>query len=86
MLDSDKTYNQILAAAVDVIVRLGYDNITVSDVAEAAGLSRRTLIYTLRAKRIFSKNSYTVNICNMHKPGWNRSRRIHVVAGRSLRH
>ena len=37
MADSDKTQDQILAAAAEVIIRLGYDKTTMSDIAEEAG-------------------------------------------------
>src|SRR5215208_2511669 len=50
MPDSDKTYAQILAAAVKVIIRLGYDKTTMSDIAEEAGLSRRTLYLYFKGK------------------------------------
>ena len=43
MSDSDKTRDQIIAVAVEVIIRLGYDKTTMSDIAEEAGLSRRTI-------------------------------------------
>jgi TetR/AcrR family acrAB operon transcriptional repressor len=43
MPDSEQTTEQILYAAAEVIIRLGYDKTTMSDIAEAAGLSRRTL-------------------------------------------
>ena len=38
--DSESREQQILDAAEDLIVRLGYDKITMSDVAEAVGISR----------------------------------------------
>src|SRR5215208_6173764 len=50
MPDTDKTYNQILAVAVEVIIRLGYDKTTMSDIAEEAGLSRRTLYLYFKGK------------------------------------
>jgi AcrR family transcriptional regulator len=50
MPDSDKTQDQILAAAAEVIIRLGYDKTTMSDIAEAAGLSRRTIYLYFRGK------------------------------------
>src|SRR5574342_556903 len=43
MPDADKTQDQILAAAAEVIIRLGYDKTTMSDIAEEAGASRRTI-------------------------------------------
>lgn len=50
MPDNDKTQDQILAAAVEVIIRLGYDKTTMSDIAEAASLSRRTLYLYFKGK------------------------------------
>jgi len=50
MPDSDKTQDQILAAAAEVIIRLGYDKTTMSDIAEQAGLSRRTLYLYFKGK------------------------------------
>jgi TetR/AcrR family acrAB operon transcriptional repressor len=50
MPDSDKTYDQILATAVQVIIRLGYDKTTMSDIAEEAGLSRRTIYLYFKSK------------------------------------
>jgi TetR/AcrR family acrAB operon transcriptional repressor len=50
MPDSDKTFDQILAAAVEVIIRLGYDKSTMNDIAEEAGLSRRTLYLYFKSK------------------------------------
>jgi AcrR family transcriptional regulator len=50
MPDSDKTQNQILTAAAEVIVRLGYDKTTISDIAEEAGLSRRTIYLYFKGK------------------------------------
>jgi AcrR family transcriptional regulator len=50
MSDSDKTRDQILSAAADVIVRLGYDKTNVSDIAEEAGLSRRTIYLYFKGK------------------------------------
>jgi len=50
MPDSDKTYNQILAVAVEVIIRQGYDKTTMSDIAEEAGLSRRTIYLYFKGK------------------------------------
>src|SRR5512142_3011841 len=43
MPDSDKRQQQILVAAAAVIIRLGYDKTTMSDIAEEAGASRRTV-------------------------------------------
>jgi AcrR family transcriptional regulator len=50
MPDSDNTQEQILSAAVDVIVRLGYNKATMSDIAEEAGLSRRTIYLYFKGK------------------------------------
>jgi AcrR family transcriptional regulator len=50
MPDSDKTQDQILAAAVKVIIRLGYDKTTMNDIAEEAGLSRRTIYLYFKGK------------------------------------
>ncbi len=50
MPDSDKTQDQILAAAAEAIIRLGYDKTTMSDIAEEAGLSRRTLYLYFQGK------------------------------------
>jgi len=50
MPDSDKTQNQILNAAAEVIIRLGYDKTTMSDIADAAGLSRRTIYLYFKGK------------------------------------
>ena len=47
---SDKTQDQILAAAAEVIIRLGYDKTSMSDIAEAAGRSRRTLYLYFKGK------------------------------------
>jgi len=50
MSDSDKTQDQILSAAAVVIVRLGYNKTTMSDIAEEAGLSRRTIYLYFKGK------------------------------------
>ena len=50
MPDSDKTQNQILTAAAEVIIRLGYDKTTMSDIADEAGLSRRTIYLYFKGK------------------------------------
>jgi AcrR family transcriptional regulator len=50
MPDSDKTHAQILAVAAEVIIRLGYDKTTMSDIAEEANLSRRTLYLYFKGK------------------------------------
>lgn len=50
MPDNDKTYSQLLAAAINVIIRLGYDKTTMNDIAEEAGLSRRTIYLHFKGK------------------------------------
>jgi TetR/AcrR family acrAB operon transcriptional repressor len=50
MPDSHKTQDQILAAAAEVIIRLGYDKTNVSDIAAEAGLSRRTIYLHYKGK------------------------------------
>lgn len=50
MPDSNKTQDQILTAAAEVIIRLGYDKTNMSDIAEAAGLSRRTIYLYFKGK------------------------------------
>lgn len=50
MPDSDKTHDQILSAAAEVIIRLGYDKTTISDIAEEVGLSRRTIYLYFKGK------------------------------------
>lgn len=50
MPDSGKTQDQILAAAAEVIIRLGYDKTTMSDIAGEAGLSRRTIYLHFKGK------------------------------------
>lgn len=50
MPDSDKTQDQILSAAAEVIIRLGYNKTNVSDIAEEAGLSRRTIYLYFKGK------------------------------------
>lgn len=50
MSDNDKTQDQILTAASEVIIRLGYDKTTMSDIAEEAGLSRRTIYLYFKGK------------------------------------
>ncbi len=50
MPNSDKTQDQILAAAAEVIIRLGYDKTNMSDIAEEAGLSRRTIYLYFKGK------------------------------------
>jgi AcrR family transcriptional regulator len=50
MPDRDKTQDQILSAAAEVIIRLGYDKTTMSDIAEEAGTSRRTVYLYFNGK------------------------------------
>jgi AcrR family transcriptional regulator len=50
MSTNDERQQQILDAAVDVIVRLGYDKTTMSDIAEMAGLSRRAVYLYFNGK------------------------------------
>ncbi len=50
MTDSDTTRNQILSAAAEVIIRLGYDKTNMSDIAEEAGLNRRTIYLHFKGK------------------------------------
>src|SRR5512142_2088661 len=50
MPDSDKRQQQILVAAAAVIIRLGYDKTTMSDIAEEAGASRRTVYLYFNGK------------------------------------
>jgi TetR/AcrR family acrAB operon transcriptional repressor len=50
MSSNDERQEQILDAAVDVITRLGYDKTTMSDIAEMAGLSRRTVYLYFNGK------------------------------------
>jgi TetR/AcrR family acrAB operon transcriptional repressor len=50
MPDSDKTQDQILSAAAEVIIRLGYDKTTMGDIAGEAGLSRRTIYLYFKGK------------------------------------
>jgi TetR/AcrR family acrAB operon transcriptional repressor len=50
MPDSDKTQDQILAAAVELIIRMGYDKTTMGDIAEEASLSRRTIYLYFKSK------------------------------------
>jgi TetR/AcrR family acrAB operon transcriptional repressor len=50
MPDSDKTQNLILTAAAEVIIRLGYAKTTMSDIADEAGLSRRTIYLYFKGK------------------------------------
>ncbi len=50
MSDHDERQQQILDAASAVIIRLGYDKTTMSDIAEAAGASRRTVYQYFNGK------------------------------------
>src|SRR5512138_839908 len=50
MSSNDERQQQILDAAVTVIIRLGYDKTTMSDIAEAAGASRRTVYLYFKGK------------------------------------
>lgn len=50
MPDSDERQQQILDAAAAVIIRLGYDKTTMSDVAGEAGVSRRTIYLYFKGK------------------------------------
>jgi TetR/AcrR family acrAB operon transcriptional repressor len=59
MRDDDKTQDQIVAAAAQVIIRLGYDKTTMSDIAEEAGLSRRTIyLYFSGKEELFEELLY----------------------------
>src|SRR5512135_1015099 len=50
MSNTDERQQQILDAAAAVIIRLGYDKTTMSDIAEEAGLSRRTIYLYFKGK------------------------------------
>ncbi len=50
MSTTDERQQQILNAAAAVIIRLGYDKTTMSDIAEMAGLSRRTIYLYFNGK------------------------------------
>src|SRR5512146_3237180 len=50
MFDNDERQQQILDAAATVIIRLGYDKATMSDIAEEAGASRRTVYLYFKGK------------------------------------
>ena len=50
MPDSDKTRDQIISAAAEGFARLGYDKTSMSDVAQEAGLSRRTIYLYFKGK------------------------------------
>jgi TetR/AcrR family acrAB operon transcriptional repressor len=50
MPDNDARQEQILSAAAAVIARLGYDKTTMGDIAEEAGVSRRTVYLYFKGK------------------------------------
>ena len=50
MPDCDERRQQILDAAAGAIIRLGYDKTTMSDIAEEAGASRRTVYLYFKSK------------------------------------
>src|SRR5512133_2521277 len=50
MSDYDERQQQILDAAADVIIRLGYNKATMSDIAEEAGASRGTIYLYFKGK------------------------------------
>lgn len=50
MTDNGERQQQILDAAAAVIIRLGYDKATMSDIAEEAGASRRTVYLYFNGK------------------------------------
>lgn len=50
MPDSDERQQQILDVAAAVIIRLGYDKTTIGDIAEEAGVSRRTVYLYFKGK------------------------------------
>jgi AcrR family transcriptional regulator len=50
MSDSDERQQQILDAAAAVIIQLGYDKTTMSDIAGEAGVSRRTIYLYFKGK------------------------------------
>jgi len=50
MSDNNERQGQILDAAAAVIIRLGYDKATMSDIAEEAGASRRTVYLYFKGK------------------------------------
>jgi AcrR family transcriptional regulator len=52
MPDSDERQQQILDAAAAVIIRLGYDKTTMSDIAAEAGASRRTVYQYFNGKEV----------------------------------
>src|SRR6266511_1827997 len=50
MSDNNERQQQILDAAAAVIIRLGYDKTTMSEIAEEAGASRRTVYLYFKGK------------------------------------
>jgi AcrR family transcriptional regulator len=50
MSDSDERQQQILDSAAAVIIQLGYDKTTMSDIAAEAGVSRRTIYLYFKGK------------------------------------
>src|ERR1044071_4081959 len=50
MRSNDERQEQILDAAAAVFIRLGYDKTTMSDIAEEAGTSRRTVYLYFKGK------------------------------------
>jgi AcrR family transcriptional regulator len=50
MSSNDDRQQQILDAAVAIIIRIGYDKTTMGDIAEMAGLSRRTVYLYFNGK------------------------------------
>ncbi len=50
MPDNDERQQQLLDAAAAVIIRLGYDKTTISDIADQAGASRRTVYLYFKSK------------------------------------
>ena len=52
MPDNDERQQQILDAAAAVIIRLGYDKATMSDIGEEAGAIRRTVYLYFKGKEV----------------------------------
>jgi AcrR family transcriptional regulator len=50
MLENEERHQQILDAAAAVIIRLGYDKTSMSDIAQEAGASRRTVYLYFKGK------------------------------------
>lgn len=60
MPDKDETQERILAATAEVITRIGYDKTTMSDIAEEAGVNRRTVYLYFKGKEeLFEALIYT---------------------------